>query len=323
MTKRKLVSMSWLAAIILLLLVAGGRFAFRRPVPSEAHAQTLTVFAAASTTGALQEIAAAYEKAHAARIRLNFASSGTLARQLEAGAKADLFISADVQWMDYAEQRGVIVPESRRDLLGNRLVLIAPAGKAPRVRMERSFDLARALNGRLAVGDPDSVPAGRYAQQALAAMHWENGLRLLPCADVRAALAAVERGEVAAGIVYASDAVMSHNIKVIGEFPEGTHAPIRYPAALGKQAAPGAAALLEYLSGPEAAEIFSKYGFTVPPGTDHEISARYDKKQSPPAGLSPLKREAFLFMGTDPPAGGALVAGGASGSVPGKEYSRH
>lgn len=262
MTKRRLANTAWVAALILLLTAAGG-FVLQRQQPRLPSVPTLTIFAAASTIDALQEIAAAYEKAHAVRLRLNFASSGTLARQLEAGAKADLFISADVHWMDYAEQRGLIVPESRRDLLGNRLVLIAPAGKAPRVRMERSFDLARALDGRLAIGDPDSAPAGRYAKQALAAMHWEDGLKLLPCADVRAALAAVERGEVAAGIVYASDAVRSHNIKVIGEFPESTHAPIRYPAALGKQAALEASALQEYLSQPEAAEIFQRHGFTV------------------------------------------------------------
>jgi len=222
------------------------------------------VFAAISTSDALREIAREYELTHPARIRFNFASSGTLARQLEAGAKADLFISADVKWMDDVAEHGLIVPESRRDLLGNALVLIAPAGKAPRVRMERSFDLAGALNGRLAIGDPDSVPAGRYAREVLAAMKWENNLRLLPCLDARATLAAVERGEAAAGIVYASDAAMTDKVKVIGEFPERTHSPIRYPAALGAHAMPEAAALLDYLSGPDARDIYIRYGFIIP-----------------------------------------------------------
>ncbi|MHB0935367.1 MAG: molybdate ABC transporter substrate-binding protein [Armatimonadota bacterium] len=248
---------------MLSLLGVAGVFALRPPAPAGSSVPTLTVFAAASTTDALQEIAVAYQKNQSVRIRFNFASSGMLARQLEAGAKADLFISADVRWMDYATEHGLVAPASRRDLLGNRLVLIAPAGSRLQVRMDRSFNLAHALNGRLALGDPESVPAGRYAQQALAALHWEKGVQLLPCADARAALAAVERGEAAAGIVFASDAAVPHNIKVLGEFPESTHAPIRYPAALGKQAAPAATALLEYLSGPEAQRIFSKHGFTV------------------------------------------------------------
>lgn len=263
MARRKAANSAWLVLIILLLGVAG-YFALRPSAPSNAHVPTLTVFAAASTTDALQEITAAYEKTHAVHIRCNYASSGTLARQLEAGARADLFISADAQWMDYAAKHDLITPDSRRDLLGNRLVLIVPAGTTLQVRMDRSFDFARALNGRLAVGDPESVPAGRYAQQALAAWHWGKGVKLLPCADVRAALAAVERGEAAAGIVYASDAVKSYNIKVIGEFPESTHAPIRYPAALGKQASPEAAALLEHLSGADARKIYKRYGFTTP-----------------------------------------------------------
>jgi len=264
MARRKAANTAWLGVIILLFLGVAGYFLLRPHTPSNTPVPTLTVFAAASTTDALQEIAAAYEKAHAIHIRFNFASSGTLARQLEAGAGVDLFISADAKWMDYAAKHQLIAPESRRNLLGNRLVLIAPADNTFTVRMDRSFDLARVLDGRLAIGDPESVPAGRYAKQALAALHWDNGVQLLPCADVRAALAAVERGEAAAGIVYTSDAVMSHNIKVIGAFPESDHAPIRYPAALGKQAAPEAAALLDYLSGPEARQIFVKYGFTVP-----------------------------------------------------------
>jgi len=260
---------TWLVLLVLLFIGIAARFTYRSLAPfgkgsRRAPVPTLTVFAAASTANALQEIGQAYGRAHPVRMRFNFASSGTLARQMEAGARIDLFISADEQWMDYAAGRGLVAPESRRDLLGNRLVLIAPAGKPLRARMDRSFDLARALNGRLAIGDPESAPAGRYAKDALAALHWNNGLRLLPCADVRAILATVERGEVSAGIVYASDAAITEKVTVIGEFPESTHQPIRYPAALGRQADPEAAAFMAYLSGPEAQQIFTRYGFTIP-----------------------------------------------------------
>jgi molybdate transport system permease protein len=254
---------SWLFVLTLVILGVAGGFALQfSPVSRQDTAVKLTVFAGKGTIDVMEEIAKAYQLTHPVSIRFNFASSGTLARQMTAGARPDLYISADGQWMDYAAEHGLIVSESRRDLLGNRLVLIAPAGKAPRVRMERSFNLAGALKGRLAIGDPEVVPAGRYAREALAALHWEDGLRLLPCMDVRAVLAAVERGEVAAGIVFASDTAMTDKVKVIGEFPEHTHRPIRFPAALGRHAAPEAARLLEYLSGPEARDIYIRYGFT-------------------------------------------------------------
>jgi len=273
MIKRMLMRLSTKRSQIILLSLAivgvAGIFAPRlfhhfRADSRRETGVTLTVFAAMSTIDALRDIARDYEVTHPERIRFNFASSGTLARQLESGAKADLFISADVKWMDEVAKRGLIVQESRRDLLGNALVLIAPVRKSPKVRMELSFDLAGALDGRLAIGDPQAVPAGRYAREALAAMKWEDNLRLLPCLDVRATLAAVERGEAAAGIVYASDTAMTDKIKVIGTFPESSHSPIRYPAALGTHAVPEAAALLGFLSGPDARRIFTRHGFIIP-----------------------------------------------------------
>ena len=231
-----------------------------RPNPA-----TLTVFAAASTTDALQELARGYERTHAVQIQFNFASSGTLAQQIAAGAPVDLFVSADDQWMNYLKARELIDARSQCNLLTNQLVLIAPAGQAFPVKITRGFDFAGAFAGRLAIGDPDYVPAGRYAKQALTSLNWYASLRerLLPFSDVRAVLAAVEQGEVAAGIVYASDARISSKVTVIGVFPERTHQPIRYPVAVSRQAAPNAAALLAYLSGPDARRIFTKYGFTA------------------------------------------------------------
>jgi len=260
-------------AWMLLIILLGGSGALllsscvSRKGSGQAPGTTLTVFAAASTIDALQEITQAYARTHPVHFRLNFASSGTLAQQMAAGAKADVFLSADEKWMDYAAAHNLIVPGSRRNLLANTLVLIAPTGKSFTVKMDRSFDFAHALHGRLAVGDPDSVPAGRYAKQALISLHWYDGIqqRVLSCVDVRAALTVVEQGEVAAGIVYASDAKLSKRVTIIGEFPAETHTPVCYPAALGKLSSPAASSFLAYLTGPEAVAIFTKYGFTVMP----------------------------------------------------------
>ncbi|WP_027133381.1 molybdate ABC transporter substrate-binding protein [Geminicoccus roseus] len=239
-------------------------------LPAGARAgETITVFAAASLKNALDEAMAAFTTRTGTDVVASYAASSALAKQIEAGAPADLFISADLSWMDYLDGQGLIDPASRIDLLGNALVLIAPAG-APRRELQigPGMDLAAALGqGRLAVGQVDSVPAGRYAKAALQSLEaWPAAQPRLAQADnVRAALALVARGEAPLGIVYASDAASTDEVEIVGTFPPASHPPIIYPAALvaAEDARPEAAAFLAFLQGAEAAAAFRKAGFTV------------------------------------------------------------
>lgn len=247
------------AALLTLAAMAGA-------VPAAVRAAEVTVFAAASLTDALEEIGQLYRTRGMGEVRQSFAASSTLARQIEGGAPAALFFSADEPWMDYLAERGLIVPETRVTPIGNRLVLIAPAERAPEpAEVGPGLPLAALLgDGRLATGDPEHVPVGRYAQQALAALGlWETAAPRLARADsVRAALALVERGEVPLGIVYATDAAAAPRVRVIGTFPEDSHAPIRYPlAVVAAQDGPEARAFHAFLTGPEAREVFQRYGF--------------------------------------------------------------
>jgi molybdate transport system substrate-binding protein len=232
-----------------------------------AETATVTVFAAASLTDALQSVGVAYEAAGHGRVVFNFAASSALARQIEASGGADIFFSADTDWMDYLGQRGLINRATRVNLLGNRLVLIAPAESTVSISLQPRVDLSLALGagGRLAIADPDSVPAGRYARAALVSLGMWRSVRgkLAPAENVRAALAYVARGEAPLGIVYATDAKVEPQVRVVGTFPANTHPPIIYPAALTKDAKPGAAAFLRCLSGPQAAAIFRDSGFIV------------------------------------------------------------
>ncbi len=225
------------------------------------------VFAAASLTDALTELAQGWQRAGHAAPALDFASSGTLARQIDAGAPADLFASADLRWMDYLDARGRIDRASRRNLLGTSLVLIAPAGSAVQVEMRPQFPIGSAFSGKLCAGEPGTVPAGIYAQQALERLGWWPALRdrIVGTEDVRNTLAFVERGECALGIVYATDASISHKVRVVARFPADSHAPIVYPFALVNGARPDAAAFLRFLSSPAAAPVFQHYGFTPLP----------------------------------------------------------
>ncbi len=228
----------------------------------------ITVFAAASLTNAMQDIAAQYQKEKNVEVASSFASSSTLARQLEAGAPADLFISADQKWMDYAVSKDAIKKDSRETLLGNSLVVVAPkASKLNDVAINAKTDWASLLKGgRLAVGDPDHVPAGIYAKGALQKLGaWETlSPKLAPAEDVRGALALVEREEAPLGIVYGSDAVASKGVKVVGTFPEDSHEKVEYPIAIVKgHDNPTVTAFYGYLKGPEAAAIFQRYGFTT------------------------------------------------------------
>lgn len=225
----------------------------------------VTVFAAASLTEILQAAGRAHAARTGVRVRFSFASSATIARQLEAGAPADLFLSADGEWMDYASSHRLILPASRAIVARGRLVLIAPAGTATGLRIGRSMPLAAALGpqGRLALGDPESVPAGRYARAALIWLGaWSNVADHLARAEnVRAALALVARGDAPLGIVYETDARAEPRVRIVGAFPEASHPPILYPAALTPRAGPGAASFLAFLRSSAGQAIFRRFGF--------------------------------------------------------------
>jgi molybdate transport system substrate-binding protein len=230
----------------------------------------LTVFAAASLSNALTEISASYEANGTGKVISAFASSSVLAKQIENGAPADIFISADNKWMNYLQEKKLINNASRKDLLGNKLVLIAPKGRGFNVKLDKSFDLAKAFDGRLCTGDIDAVPAGIYAKQSLTYLNWWDSIktRIVGAQDVRAALAFVERGECAAGIVYETDAKISTKVEIVATFPEQSHVPIVYPIAIVSNANMAstnklASDYLNYLQSPNAIAIFKKYGFSV------------------------------------------------------------
>lgn len=230
------------------------------PVHAEDAAR---VYAAASLTHALTDIAAQWTQAGHPQPVLVFAASSALARQIENGASADVFVSADRKWMDYLAERRKIDPASRMELLGNELVLIAPIGKEIAVEMKAGFDLAGAFKGKLCTGEPDVVPVGTYGKQALTALGWWTAIapRVVGTDDVRTALAFVERGECPLGIVYATDAAISRKVSVIGRFPVGTHTPIVYPLALVAAARRDSRAFLAYLKTDAAIDIFQRHGF--------------------------------------------------------------
>jgi len=235
-------------------------------IPAGAQpAGSITVFAAASLTDSLKAVADAYKGKTGQAVTLSFGASSTLARQIEQGARADIFFSADSDWMDYLQGKGLIASGTRKDLLGNQLVLVAgpKAPSAPRIGPH--FDLTGALGDRrLALADPASVPAGKYAKAALTALGvWDSvASKLAPAENVRVALEYVARGEAPYGIVYATDAKVAPAVRVAGVFPENTHAPIVYPAALIRTASPGAKKFLDFLGSPETRTIFKKAGFT-------------------------------------------------------------
>ena len=226
-------------------------------------AEEITVYAAASLTNALGEIEKSYEANHGVNIKTSFAASSTLAKQIEAGAPAHLFMSADTQWMDYLQKRGKV--SERKDLLGNTLVLIAPVDKPFNVTMDKSFDLAGAFSGRLCTGEPESVPVGIYGKQALKSMGWWSALekRVVGTEDVRTTLAFIERAQCPVGIVYDTDAKISDKVTVIARFPASSHSAIVYPAALLNKAPKTAQAFYQHLQSPEAKAVLVKYGFKV------------------------------------------------------------
>jgi molybdate transport system substrate-binding protein len=239
--------------------------------PSLAHAQdkSITVFAAASLKNALDEVNAAFTKATGIKAVASYAASSALMKQIENGAPADVFASADLDWMDYGSQKKLIKDDTRVNLLGNRLVLIAPKdSKLANVTIAPGFDLAKlAGDGRIVTGDVRAVPVGRYAKAALEKLGaWAAAEgKFAMTENVRAALTLVARGEAALGIVYATDAKAEPNVKVVGVFPADSHPPIVYPVALTVNAKPDAAQYLAFLQSRTAKAVFEAHGFTFLP----------------------------------------------------------
>jgi molybdate transport system substrate-binding protein len=241
--------------------------------PQPAAAQdTLTVFAAASMRNALDDVDAAFTKATGVKVTASYAASSALAKQIAQGAPADVYVSANVKWMDFLEQKKLVAPGTRVNLLGNRLVLIAPKNsKLDHVKIEKGFDIAKlAGKGRIAVADTKAVPAGLYAKAALTSLGaWTAAEpKLAQAENVRATLAYVARGETPLGVVYATDAKIEPKVKIIGVFPVGSHPAITYPVAgLAESKNAQAARYLHFLQTSAAKTIFEKYGFSflVPP----------------------------------------------------------
>ena len=233
---------------------------------ASAEEKGLTVFAAASMKNALDDVDAAYAAKTGVKITASYAASSVLAKQIDQGAPADIFLSADTDWMDYATKQKTINAETRTNLLGNSIVLIAPKDSSiDKVTIAPGFDLAKlAGQGRIATGDVSSVPVGKYAKAALERLGaWEAAAPKFAMAEsVRAALTLVARGEAVLGIVYATDAKVEPRVKIVGIFPADSHPPIIYPVAATTSASPGAINYLAFLHSQAAKTIFEKYGFT-------------------------------------------------------------
>jgi molybdate transport system substrate-binding protein len=247
--------------------IASVAFAFAVLSASPAVAQdTLTVFAAASLRNALDDVNAAFTKASNVKVTASYAATSALAKQLEAGAPADVFLSADLKWMDYAVEKKLVKADTRFNLLGNKLVLIA--GKDSKLgtqQIGQGFDIVKlAGNGRIAVADTKAVPAGRYAKAALEKLGiWSAAEpKLAQAENVRATLAYVARGETPIGIVYETDAKVEPNVKIVGYFPDGSYPPVTYPAAATVNAKTAASKYLDFLRTGPAKAVFEKYGFS-------------------------------------------------------------
>jgi molybdate transport system substrate-binding protein len=259
----------WISKYIAFTAVSTVLFFFTLVLPGfSAESDTVTVFAAASTTNAISEIGELFTEKKLGAFLPSFAASSTLAKQIENGAPASVYLSANEKWMDYLEEINMIHAASRFDLLGNRIVLIAPAD-SPIVAVDivPHFGLKALLGGGyLAMGDPDHVPAGIYAKQALENLGVWNDINadIARQKDVRSALTLVERGEVPLGVVYATDVAITDKVKVVGVFPENSHPRIVYPVALVKgNKTPAAEGFLDFLRSGEARNVFKKYGFTI------------------------------------------------------------
>jgi molybdate transport system substrate-binding protein len=252
----------WSALAVLVVSASSGLL-----MPAAGQDRPVLVFAAASLKNALDDINARFAQETGRSAAISYAASSMLAKQIEAGAPADIFISADLDWMDYLAKRNLIDTESRKNLLGNRLVLVAPNDKKTAVEIKPGFPLADLLgDGKLAMADTNAVPAGKYGRAALESLGvWSSVERnVVQAENVRVALALVARGEAPYGIVYQTDATAEPGVRVAGIFPEDTHPPIVYPIALvAASGNPGAAALLAYIESDKARPLFEKQGFAV------------------------------------------------------------
>lgn len=257
--KKSIFYWTWTLCILLFFLSS---------TPATSQENSVIVFSAGSTTNAVTDIATLFFQKKGIKAITSFASSSTLARQIEQGAPAQVYISANKKWMDYLEQQQIVASHTRFDLLSNRLVLIAPDDSPlSTITIKKDFPLATLIgDGHLAMGDPDHVPSGIYGKQAMVTLGVWEGIKekVVRTKDVRAALVLVARGEVPVGQVYATDAAISDKVKIIGTFPEDTHPPIVYPAAIiAGQDIPEAQAFMAFLKSPDAKIIFEKYGFRV------------------------------------------------------------
>lgn len=253
--------MKFLGSLLALTLL----FSQAAPAAEESQREPLIVFAAASLTDVLQQAGPLYTQQSNVPVKFSFAASSALAKQIESGARADAFFSADQDWMNYLQERNLIKVDTRADLLGNRLVLIAPKDSKVTLKLARGAPLLAALgaNGRLSTGDPDSVPVGKYAKTALSNLDLWSAIepRLARAENVRVALMYVARGEAPLGIVYATDAAVEPQVRVVDLFPESSHAPITYPIAATSTASSDTASFLTFLRSEPARAIFTKAGF--------------------------------------------------------------
>ena len=254
----------WESHLTLLRAIAGAALA--TVVALNASAADVLVFGAASLKEALDDQARQFEAATGHKVTISYGGSNTLAKQIEAGAPADLFISADLDWMEYIDGKGLVMAGTRVNLLRNALVLIAPASSTSSLKIAPGFALAAALgNNKLAMANPDSVPAGKYGKSALESLNvWSSVEKQVARAEnVRAALALVSRGEAPFGIVYATDAYAAKGVRIVDTFPASSHPPIVYPAAiLATSKSPAAKPLLDFLRSPPARATWEKYGFS-------------------------------------------------------------
>ena len=258
--KRKLLVVgAGLAGLLMLLLPVQG--------PARGQSTDVVVFAAASLKTALDAVNAQWQKETGKKATISYAASSALARQIEQGAPAQVFISADLDWMDYLAGKNLIKPDTRANLLGNRIVLIAPKDRAQNIEIKPGFDLAKVVGeGRLAMANVDAVPAGKYGKAALEKLGvWASvSNKIAQAENVRAALLLVSRGEAPAGIVYQTDAAADPSVWIVGVFPENTHPPIVYPMALTAGANhPDAPAFLVYVKSAKAKPLFEAQGFTI------------------------------------------------------------
>ena len=256
-------SLMRLCTLVFAMAVLVGQPALAAETPRE----PLIVFAAASLTDVLQQAGPLYTQQSNVPVKFSFAASSALAKQIESGAKVDAFFSADQDWMNYLQERKLIKTGTRADLLGNRLVLIAPKDSKVSLKLQRGAPLLAALgaNGRLSTGDPDSVPVGKYAKTALGNLDLWSAIepRLVRAENVRVALMYVARGEAPLGIVYATDAAVEPQVRIVDLFPESSHAPITYPVAATTSASPETESFLKFLRSDAARAIFTKAGFSI------------------------------------------------------------